>query len=56
MKKIELTETQKITLDELQELVIQGEKQLKQFSEESAAIAAKWQQRLETKRAAKRNK
>lgn len=57
MKKIEMSEKQRLVLDEINELVIIGEQKLKEFSDESAVIEAKWQQRVEAKRgAAKRQK
>lgn len=52
MKKIEMSEKQRLVLDEINELVIIGEQKIKEFSDESAVIKAKWQQRAEAKRAA----
>lgn len=49
MKKIELSEKQRLVLDEINKIVIIGEQKLKDFSDESAVIEAKWQQRAEAK-------
>lgn len=52
MKQAEMTEQQKAILDEIRELAIIGEQQIKQDLEESATIDEKWRRKADAKRPA----
>lgn len=49
MKQADLTKKQKKILEEIRELVVTGQKKLKEFSEESLAIEKKWQKIAENR-------
>lgn len=52
MKQAEMTEKQKAILDEIRELAIIGQQEIKQALEESATIEEKWRRKADAKRAA----
>ncbi|WP_293331060.1 hypothetical protein [Microcoleus sp. CAWBG58] len=52
MKQAEMTEQQKAILEEICEIAIVGEQQIKQALEESATIDEKWRRKADAKRAA----
>ena len=52
LKQSEMTQKQKAILQEIRELAIIGELEIKQALEESATIEEKWRRRADAKRAA----